>query len=101
MLEKLRNVVLSIYDIELDYIELDTVAFFIDGMGIVTIDRNNIDLDNDNFDEDHPINIILLDLLLGVIDLNNVKHVKKNKNNINKELLSIEWHPTRVWDDKN
>ena len=77
MLEKLRNVVLSIYDIELDDIELDTVAFFIDGMGIVTIDRNNIDLDNDNFDEDHPINIILLDLLLGVIDLNNVKHVKK------------------------
>ena len=100
MLEKLRNVVLSIYDIELDDIELDTVAFFIDGTGIVTIDRNNIDLDNDNFDEDHPINIILLDLLLGVIDLNNVKHVKKNKNNINKELLPIEWHPTRMWDDK-
>ena len=44
---------------------------------IVAIDLNNIDFDNDNFDEDHPINIILLDLLLGVIDLNNVKHVKK------------------------
>ena len=53
---------------------------------IVTIDLNSIDFDNDNFDEDHPINIILLDLLLGVIELNNVKHAKK----INKELVLVE-----------
>ena len=63
---------------------------------IVTIDLNSIDFDNDNFDEDHPINIILLDLLLGVIELNNIKHAKK----INKELVLVEWHPTRVWDQK-
>ena len=49
---------------------------------IVTIDLNSIDFDNDNFDEDHPINIILLDLLLGVIELNNVKRAKKNKQRI-------------------
>ena len=96
MLEKLCNVALSNYDIKLDDIDPDTAAFFSNGMGIVTIDLNNIDFDNDNFDEDHPINIILLDLLFGVIELNNVKHAKK----INKELLPIEWYPTRMWDEK-
>ena len=82
MLEKLCNVALSNYDIKLDDIDPDTAAFFSDGMGIVTIDLNNIDFDNDNFGEDHPINIILLDLLFGVIELNNVKHAKKNKQRI-------------------
>ena len=37
MLEKLRNVVLSNYDIELDDTDPDIVACFSDGMGIVVV----------------------------------------------------------------
>ena len=54
-----------------------------------TLDLNNINLDDDNFYEDDPETILLLLLLLGlllfVIDLNNVKHVKK----INKKIMPI------------
>ena len=39
------------------------------------------------------LSILLLDLLLGVIDLNNKKHIKK----IDEELMSVAWHPTRVF----
>ena len=57
-----------------------------------TLDLNNINLDDDNFYEDDPETILLLLLLLlllglflFVIDLNNVKHVKK----INKKFMPI------------
>ena len=35
------------------------------------------------------------DLQLGVIDLNNAEHRKKD---ISKELKPAAWHPTRWWD---
>ena len=37
----------------------------------------------------------MLDLMLGVIDKNNARHVKKE---ISKELIPVAWHRTRWWD---
>ena len=74
--EKLDNVVLSNDDTDLDDMYSDIAAFFSDGMGLVTIDLNNINLDDDHFDEDDPTNIVLFRLFR----------------------ISIAWHPTRVWD---
>ena len=77
MLEKLNNAALSNDDIDLEDRNSDIVTFFSDSM-----DLNTTDLTTINLDEDYLILIILLmlfliHLLLGVIHLNNVKHVKK------------------------
>ena len=77
MLKKLNNVALSNDDIDLEDRNSDIVTFFSDSM-----DLNTTDLTTINLDEDYLILIILLmlfliHLLLGVIHLNNVKHVKK------------------------
>ena len=69
--------VFSDYDIDLDDIDSDIVTSSSDGMSLITIDLNNINLNDDSFDEDDPTNIFLLDLLFVVIDLNNVKHKKR------------------------
>ena len=45
-------------EIDLDDIDSDIVTFFSDGMGLVTIDLNNISLDDCNFDEDDPETVI-------------------------------------------
>lgn len=37
---------------------------------------NNIILDDDSFDDDDPETIIRLELWLGVININNARHVK-------------------------
>ena len=58
MLENLDNVVFSNDEIDLDDIDSDIVTFFSDGMGLVTIDLNNISLDDCNFDEDDTETII-------------------------------------------
>ena len=58
MLENLDNVVFSNDEIDLDDIDSDIVTFFSDGMGLVTIDLNNISLDDCNFDEDDPETVI-------------------------------------------
>ena len=46
------------------------VTFYHDEMGILSVDLNNINLDDVNFDDDP-------EKMLGVIDLNNAKHVTK------------------------
>ena len=48
MLEKLANVVFSNDDIDLGDIDSDIVTIFSDSMGLVTIDPNDINLDDDN-----------------------------------------------------
>ena len=55
------------------------MTFLSDDMSFHTIDLNNINLDDDNFDEEVPETMLLFmwDLWLGVIDLNNAKHAKK------------------------
>ena len=61
-------------------------------MGFNTLDLSNINLDEDNFYEDEPETIFFILLLLSllgllpfVIDLSNVKHVKK----INEKFVPI------------
>ena len=51
-------------------------------MGIVNIDLNNINRDND-FDEDDPILLFLPDFWLGMLSLKNPKNLTKNKWKIN------------------
>ena len=58
-------------------------------MGILSINLNNINLDN-NFDEDHPDTIIFIRFLTWYIKFKNVKHLKRK---INEELMPIVWHP--------
>ena len=48
--------------------------FFCDEMGILSIDLNNINLD-DTFDEDDPDTIILI--RIGILNLKNAKHLKE------------------------
>ena len=48
-------------NIDLDNIDSDTATFFNGGVGFVTMDlNNNINLDDGNFDEDDPTNIVLV-----------------------------------------
>ena len=61
MLVKLGNVVFSNDN------NSHISAFFSGGMGLVTKDFNNINLDNDKFDKHDSTNIVLIDLLLCVI----------------------------------
>ena len=79
MLKKLNNVALSNDDIDLEDRKSDIVTFFSDSMDLTTTDLTNI-----NLDENYLIlmkiillMLFLIHLLLGVIHLNNVKHVKK------------------------
>ena len=62
-------------------------------MGILNIDLNNINLDN-NFDEGDPDTIILIRLLLWNIKLKKHKVLKKE---ISEELMPIAWHPKGWW----
>ena len=57
--EKLDNVIFSDDYKDLDDVDSDIVTSFSDGMSLVIIDLNNINLDDDNFDEDDPETIIL------------------------------------------
>ena len=67
------------------------VVFDCNGMDILNIDLNNINLDN-NFDEDGPDTIILIRLLTWHIKFEKRKALKKE---LNEELMSIAWHPKR------
>ena len=60
-------------------------------MGILNIDLNNINLDN-NFDEDDYDNIILIRLLAWHIKFEKRKALRKN---ISEELMPILWRPKR------
>ena len=54
MLEKLNNVVFPDDDLDLDDVDSDTVTFFSDGMGFVTIGIIDINLHDNNIDKDDP-----------------------------------------------
>ena len=70
----------------------DTV-FSCNEMGILSIDINNINLDN-NFDEDDPDTIILIGILAWHIKFEKRKTLKKK---ISEELMLAVWHPKRWW----
>ena len=75
MLKRLGSVLFFNYDIELDDIDSDIVTFFDDCMGLVMIELNNINFDDDIFDDDDPINIVSLDLFLTVKNLKSCKKI--------------------------
>ena len=59
-------------------------------MGILSINLNNNNLDNNFYDDDSDT-IILIRLLAWHSKLKSVKHLK----NISEELMQIAWHPKR------
>ena len=70
--EILDNVIFSNDDIDLDYIGSDIVTIFSDDMDINTVGINNINLD----DIDLEI-MIHVRLSAGIMNVNNIKHLKK------------------------
>ena len=70
------------------------VVFNCNGMGILNIDLNNINRDN-NFDEDDPDTIVLIRLLSWHIKFEKREELKKE---LSKELIPIAWHPNK-WCD--
>ena len=62
------------------YINEDSgnVAFSCNGMGILNIGLNNINLDYANYDEDNSDTIILVRLLAWHIKFENAKQLKKS-----------------------
>ena len=71
----------------------DNVAFCCNEMGILSVNLNNINLDN-NFDKDDPDTIILIRLLAWHSKLKKHNALKKK---ISEELIPIVWHPKRCW----
>ena len=63
-------------------------------MGILNIDLNNTNIDND-FDEDDSDTIILIRLLARHIKFEKHKEFKKV---LSEELQPKAWHPSRRWD---
>ena len=63
--------------------------------GILNIDPNCINLDDDDFDENDPDTIILVRLLAWHIKFVKRKALKKE---LNEELIPVAWHPNRWWD---
>ena len=74
--------------------DFDNVAFNCNEMGILNIDLNNINLDN-NFDEDDLDTIILIRPLAWHIKSEKRKALKRE---LNEELMPVGWHPNRWWD---
>ena len=59
ILEKLGNIVFSNDDIDLDSKDFHIITFFSNDMNFDTMYLNNINLDDDSFDEDHPETTVL------------------------------------------
>ena len=57
----------------------DIVTFFRDGMGLNTIDLHNINFLMIVLMMMVVLILFLLELLLGVVDLNNLNHIKKDR----------------------
>ena len=68
-------------------------VFHCNGMSILNIDLNNINLDN-NCDEDDPDTIILIRLLAWH---NKLRKCKERKKELSEELRLVPWHPNRWW----
>ena len=67
-------------------------VFSFNGMGILNIDLNNINLDDTYYDEDNPKTVINIRLLAWHIKFEKRKALKKE---LNEELIPIVWHPKK------
>ena len=70
------------------------IVFSCNEMGIASIDLNNINLDNTNYDEDDPETVIHIGVLAQDIKFEKGKSLKKE---LNEELMLTVWHPKRRW----
>ena len=64
-------------------------------MGILSVDLNNINLDDVKYDDDDPEAIIHVRL---VSLYNKCKQRKSFENYRSKVLVPVPWHPTSWWD---
>ena len=67
------------------------VVFNCSGMGVLNIELNNINLDND-FEGDDPDTIILIRLLASHIKFEKRKELKKE---LSEELMPVAWQSNR------
>ena len=63
-------------NIVFDFIDLGIVRFSSDDINIVSVDLNNVNLDDFNFDQDYRETIIHV-RFMAWSNLNNIKHIKK------------------------
>ena len=76
--------------------DFSKVTLFANRMGILSVDLDKINLDDDNnFYEDNPETIIHVKLLAWH---NKFEKYEAFKKHINKELMPVTWHPSRWWD---
>ena len=75
--------------------DFGNVIFNCNEIGILNIDLNCINLDDNNFDEDDPDTVIYVRLLSWHIKFEKLKAFKKE---LNEELMPVPWHPNR-WCD--
>ena len=87
----------SYVDVNILYFDEDfgNVVFNCNEIGILKIDLNCINLDDNNFDEDDPDTIILIKLVTWHIKFEKLKALKKD---ISEELMTVTWHLNRWWD---
>ena len=79
MLEKFDNALHAKDDILFYNDHFDQVTFITNQRHILAVDPDKINLDNySNFDEDDP-DTIMSDFRLGLVNLENAKHLKKDK----------------------
>ena len=95
MLQELDDFIFSNDDIVFVNKDSDNVIFSSDDMGLNTIYLDNINLDDDKYDDDDSANIIRVSLKTWC---NRHKQRKACKKEIRKELMSVAWHPIRLWD---
>ena len=77
MLETLNRFILSNNTTDFTFIDSDIVRFFGDNIGILSVDLNNISLDDFVFDKKIRKQLFVSHIWLGLIHLNNIKHLKK------------------------
>ena len=56
----------------------NNVVFSCNELGILNINLDSINLNNTNYDEDDSDTIILVRFQLAILNLKNIKHIKKN-----------------------
>ena len=94
MIKKLHNALIA-DDILFFDEDSGNVAFPSDEMGILSVDLNNINLNDANVDEDYPESIIHVKPMAW---RNRYKQRKSCKKDISQELMPVAWHPARWWD---
>ena len=95
IIKKLHNALFTHDDILFFVEDCNNANFFGDEMGILSVDLNNINLDDINFYGDNPETIIHVRLMAW---RNRLKQCKAFKKDISKELIPLAWNSNRWWD---